>query len=81
MNKPLPLSGPFSALLLGLLVLMWTGVAAAVEIGAILKSPGAYVHEKVEVELDRQEQLHKIESEWICSINKFGKILAIYDKS
>ena len=39
------------------------------------------VHEKVEVELDRQEQLHKIESEWICSINKFGKILAIYDKS
>ena len=50
MNKSLPLPGPFHALLLGAFVLVWTGVAAAVEIGAILKSPGAYVHEKVEVE-------------------------------
>lgn len=30
--------------------LMASGPAAAVEVGAILKSPGAYVHEKVEVE-------------------------------
>jgi hypothetical protein len=46
MNKPLLLR----ACLLGLAVLIWGNAVSAVEVGAILKSPGAYVHEKVEVE-------------------------------